>query len=96
MLRILLTVIVPIVLPLLLYLGYVRLVRRPQPAGKGEDAEDWQKGPWVWLLLAGAGLAIAALVALDMTTGVPPGTKLQSPYLENGKIVPSRRLDDEP
>ena len=94
MLRILLTVILPIALPVLLYLGYVNLVRQTGKAGGQEVAGPLEKGVWLWLILAGAGLAMVSLVTWDLLTGVPPGTKLQAPRLEDGRVVPSQVVDE--
>jgi hypothetical protein len=89
MLRILLTIILPIALPLLLYFGYVNLTRR---AGEG-ILGPLEKGVWIWLISGGLALAIVLLVTWDMMTGVPPGTKLRAPYMDNGRIVPSQVID---
>lgn len=94
MLRILLTIILPIALPILLYLGYVNLTRR---AGKAEGEGILgllEKGIWIWLIVAGTALAIISLVTWDMMTGVPPGTKLRAPHMEDGRIVPSQVIDE--
>ena len=90
MLRILLTVILPIALPLMLYIGYVSMLRRRAQAAGSQDLPRWQTGPWPWLIVGGAMLVIAGLVTMRFTTGVAPGTKLESPRLIDGKIQPSR------
>ena len=93
MLRIFLTVVLPIALPLLLYIGYVSMLRRRAQATGQTDLPRWQEGPWPWLILAGALLVVAALTAYRLTTGVPPGTELQSPRLIDGEVVPSQVVD---
>ena len=60
MIRKLLTVVLPLVLPLLLYFGYAYLAQR-RAGANGTAAPPWHKGPWPILLLAGAGLMFAAL-----------------------------------
>ena len=89
MLRVLLTIVLPIALPLLLYIGYVNLTRRRAQAAGEEGLPRWQEGPWPWFVLAGVALMFSILVAVQLTTGVPPGTKLESPRLIDGEIVPS-------
>jgi hypothetical protein len=91
--RILLTIVLPVALPLLLYIGYVTILRsRAQAAGE-KASPDWQEGPWLWLLLGGAGLALAILLTLRLTGGVPPGTKLEAPRLIDGRVQPSHVVE---
>ena len=94
MLRILLTIILPIALPLLLYLGYVNLTRRAGKAAGEGILGPLEKGVWIWLIVAGAALATILLVTWDMMSGVPPGTKLRAPYMEDGRVVPSQVIDE--
>jgi hypothetical protein len=89
MLRILLTVVLPILLPLLLYIGYVSIMRRRAELAGEESPPPWQEGPWPWLIFGGLALVAAILVTLRLTTGVPPGTKIEAPRLVDGKVVPS-------
>lgn len=93
MLRILLTVVLPVALPLLLYVGYLAMVRRRVQAGGGEVLARWQEGPWPWLILAGVALLAAVFVAFRLTTALPPGTKLEAPRLIDGRVVPSRVIE---
>lgn len=93
MLRVLLTVVLPIALPLLLYAGYVSMVRRRAQATGQHELPHWQEGPWPWLILAGAALVVAGFAAYRSTTGLPPGTKLEAPRLIDGKVVPSQVVD---
>lgn len=90
MLRILLTIVLPIVLPLALYVAYIAMMRRRAQTAGGAAVPGWQEGPWLWLLLGGAGLALAVLLTLRLTGGVPPGTKLEAPRLIEGEVQPSR------
>lgn len=82
MLRILFTVLLPIALPLIAYFIYVKTMRvRPSPLA-------------VWFILGASVVLIAAMLALGFSRGVPPGTKLISPHLENGVVIPSQRRDE--
>ena len=93
MLRILLTIVLPVALPLLLYGGYISMMRRRAQAA-GEDAPPrWDEGPWAWFALAGVGLVLAVLVVVRLSSGVPPGTKLESPRLIDGQVQPSRVIE---
>ena len=93
MLRVLLTVILPILLPILLYAGYIALMRRRAQAAGQETLPEWHEGPWLWLVLAGSLLLVAALATVRLSTGVEPGTKLEAPRLIDGKIEPSRVVE---
>ncbi len=92
MLRILLTVLLPIILPLILYLFYVKHVRARSASG----AAAWPPPLGLWLVLGAAVLLIAGMLTLGFSRGVPPGTKLIAPHMENGKLIPSQRLDRAP
>ncbi|HWB48169.1 MAG TPA: DUF6111 family protein [Stellaceae bacterium] len=84
MLREILTLVVPLLLPTVLYLVWLRLSRWPA-AG---DAAAWHKLPWVWL--AGIGVALTALVLAVVTVGfgtARPGVYVPPRY-ESGRIVP--------
>jgi hypothetical protein len=86
MLRKLLTIALPLVLPFVLYWAYLSLARRRAGAGA---APGWQDAPWIWMAGAGVVLMIAALAAFGLTSGVEPGTKLVPPTFDDGRIVPS-------
>jgi len=92
--RVLLTVILPLVLPIALYVGYMSMLRRrAEAAGTTVPVPRWQEGPWPWLILAGVGLLAAGFIAFRLSTGLPPGTKLESPRLIDGQVVPSRPIE---
>ena len=93
MLRILLTIVLPVALPLLLYVGYVSMMRRRAQAAGKDDLPRWDEGPWAWLVLAGVGLVLAVLVVVRLSSGVPPGTKLEAPRMIDGEVVPSRVVE---
>jgi hypothetical protein len=88
-LRILLEVVLPIVLPTLIYLGYVRVERR-RAAAAGDPAPLpwWASAPW--LVLAGAGVATAAVVlsVIVLRSGDPIHGRYVPAHMENGTLVP--------
>ena len=94
--RILLTILLPIVLPLLAYLIYIRHFR-PQPVPgmppEAVAAAAKRDRTVAWSLMGVSVVLIAGMLALGFTRGVPPGTKLIAPHMEDGRIVPSQRLD---
>ena len=84
MLREILTLVVPLLLPTVLYFAWLRATRCLE-AG---DAMAWRNIPWVWL--AAIGVALTALVLFVVTVGfgtATPGTYVP-PHVENGRIVP--------
>jgi uncharacterized protein DUF6111 len=84
MLREFLTLVVPLLLPTILYLLWLRAVRWSEAGG----AIAWHKLPWVWLVLTG--VALTALVLFVVTVGfgtATPGIYV-APRFENGRIVP--------
>ncbi len=93
MLRILLTIVLPVALPLLLYIGYVSMMRRRAQAAGEDYLPRWDEGPSVWFALAGVGLVLAVLVTVRLSSGVPPGTKLEAPRMIDGEVAPSRVIE---
>ncbi|MGF1629925.1 MAG: hypothetical protein ACFCUT_10675 [Kiloniellaceae bacterium] len=91
MLRVLLTVLLPLVAPFLIYLGWVWLVRR-KTAG-GVIALDWREAPLPWLLALGLCSALVGLLYLYVSTGHSPDTKLVPPALVDGVVVPSHPVE---
>lgn len=84
MLREILTLVVPLLLPTVLYLVWLRSTRWSGAGG----AAVWRKLPWIWL--AAIGVALTALVLVVVTVGF--GTAMRGiyvpPHYEGGRIVP--------
>lgn len=90
MIRILLTIILPILLPLGLYLAYVAFTRA-RAAQRGDDAAVTRRETILfWVVLAGGLVLVIALLSLRFTRSVPPGTLMDPPRQEDGVIIPSR------
>jgi hypothetical protein len=96
MLRVFLTIVLPLVLPTALYLLWMRLAHwspRGSPPGSPEAPEEgetlhWAALPWVWLAAAGAVLLALVLFVVTVHFGTSePGTYVP-PRSENGRIVP--------
>jgi hypothetical protein len=84
MLRVLLTIVLPLLLPTALYLLWVTTLRPAQQNG----ATLWTALPWLWL--AGAGVALLAIVLFVVTVhfGAPQEGVYVPPRWQNGHIVP--------
>jgi Family of unknown function (DUF6111) len=82
--RVLLTIVLPLVLPTALYLVWVTTLGRPQRNG----VTLWMTLPWMWL--AGAGIALLAIVLFVVSVhfgGQQEGVYVP-PRWQNGHIVP--------
>lgn len=88
--REILTLVVPLLLPTLLYLVWLRATRWSE-AG---SARAWRGLPWVWLALTG--VALTAVVLFVVTVGF--GTEMPGiyvpPRVENGQIVPGHFITE--
>jgi hypothetical protein len=83
--RVLLTIVLPLILPTALYLIWITTLRRHS----SPDADvRWTALPWVWL--AGAGLVLLAIVLFVVTIhfGAPQQGVYVPPRWQNGRIVP--------
>ncbi len=82
--RILLTIVLPLLLPTALYLLWVTALRPERHDG----AAQWTALPWLWL--AGAGVALLAIVLFVVTVhfGVSQEGLYIPPRWQNGHIVP--------
>jgi hypothetical protein len=81
MLRVFLTIVLPLLLPTLLYLLWIGALGSPQEGG----AMPWTAVPWIWL--AGAGALLVAIVLFVVT--VHFGSS------EEGVYVPPRWQGDQ-
>lgn len=83
MLRVLLTIVLPLILPTALYLAWVRTAQWTEPGGV-----RWRALPWLWLVGAGTLLLLIVLVVVNVRFGnAEPGVYVP-PRWENGHIVP--------
>lgn len=79
MIRILLTYILPLLVPTAIYFLWLRF------AGTAPEREH----PWPWLIGAGVLLAAIVLAGLALLGGTPDGI-YEPAHLEDGKLVPGR------
>jgi hypothetical protein len=78
-----LEILLPLILPTLIYVAYVALARARGATGQPEV-------PWFWLAAAGGFLVIVTFVAVALLGGAPPTDRYQAPRMENGKIMPGQ------
>ena len=84
MLREIATLVVPLLLPTVLYLLWLRAMRWAAAGGR----TSWARLPWVWLAASGVALAAIVLFVVTVHFGTAtPGTYVP-PHVENGRIVP--------
>ena len=84
MTRVVLTIILPLLLPTALYMLWAVSIGRAEATG-AEGA--WRGLPWTWLLVAGAIFVVIVLVAVVEIGGVREGSYVP-PHLRNGEVVP--------
>jgi len=84
MLRVVLTIVLPLLLPTALYLLWVATV--------GSTAEGrvirWTAVPWLWLAGAGAVLLVIALVVVTVHFGTPQEGVYVPPRWQGDRIIP--------
>jgi hypothetical protein len=85
MLRVIATIVLPLVLPSALYLLWVAALRRAP-----EQRIDWRAAPWIWLVGIGLGLAAGVLAFVHIGFGTQEGGRYVPAHVENGKLVPGR------
>jgi hypothetical protein len=93
MLREILTLVVPLLLPTVLYLAWLRLARWSET---GSDAAAWGKLPWVWLAAIGVALTALVLVVVTVGFGTPMPGVYVPPHYESGRIVPGHIVPAKP
>lgn len=92
MLRVILTIIVPLLLPTVVYVGYVALERRRLASSGGP--QPWYVGaPWAWLIGGGLLLMIATLAVLtNFSSGSPGEVYVPAHVRPDGSLVPGHTL----
>jgi Family of unknown function (DUF6111) len=83
MLRVLLTIVLPLLLPTALYLAWIRTTQWENGGGV-----RWRALPWLWLVGMGTLLLILVLFVINVHFGNPEPGVYVPPRWENGHIVP--------
>jgi hypothetical protein len=85
MLRVVLTIILPLLLPTAIYVAWVVAM---QWSEQGEPLR-WAALPWIWLAAAGALVLGVVLFAVTVHFGEPETGRYVPPRYEDGRVVPS-------
>jgi hypothetical protein len=80
------SIVVPLLLPTVLYFLYMTTMRRRSTTAGGKGV--WEEVPWTWLGLAGAFLMAVTIGAFALFDGAEPGSEYRPPRLIDGKIEP--------
>jgi hypothetical protein len=89
MVRLFLTYLLPLLLPVLGYLAWNWL--RNVAGKRAEPPPDFADMPWMVLAGAGISLLVVTLLALVfLDDGGSPGETYIPPHLEDGKLIPGR------
>ena len=83
MLRVSLTIVLPLLLPTALYLFWVRTLGGPRD-GAGLS---WATLPWLWLAAAGVVLLAIVLVVVTVGFGTAQRGVYVAPSWQNGRII---------
>ncbi|HWD58130.1 MAG TPA: DUF6111 family protein [Stellaceae bacterium] len=92
MLRELLTLVVPLVLPTVFYLLWLRASSWPEAGGP----VAWSRLPWVWLVAIGVALTALVLFVVTVGFGTAGHGTYVPPHVENGQIVPGHIAPAKP
>ncbi len=95
MTRIVFTYLVPFLLPIAIYAGWV-WYRTGYVARHGGEAPKFEQGPWPLLLFVGAVLAFAVMGTVAMMQGETAGSAYRPAHIEDGRIVPGQLGPSEP
>lgn len=86
--RILLQVVIPILLPALLYTLWLLAERRRFEAAGGRAQPRWAEAPWLWLAVLGVFFAGVITIALALFGGESIIGEYVPPQIKDGRIVP--------
>ncbi|WP_374441753.1 DUF6111 family protein [Stella sp.] len=88
MTRILLTIVLPLLAPAILYAAWFLLARRSAAARAADPDAPPPRVPWMALFLSGAALAAASLLWIAATGGDAPWGDHRPPAFRDGAVVP--------
>lgn len=89
--RILIQVLLPLLLPTIIFLVWRAIGQRLQP-NETLTVSDLAEGPWGWLIIGGLALSVATLVASALLGERIPQGEFVPPRVIDGKIEPAHRV----
>lgn len=90
MLRVLLTYVLPLIAPFVIYEVW-RMLAPPKYGGSGTgEADPVDRMPWPWLAAAGVVLVVITVVSLALFSDWEEGSVYEPPQLIDGEVVPGR------
>ncbi len=87
--KLLLTKILPLALPILVYLTWLAYARK-RARKTGTSLNQVSDAPWLLIALSGVMVLILGMLALGLLTGEEAGGIYIPPHLENGEVVKGR------
>lgn len=84
MVRVFLTIVLPLLLPTALYLLWIATLGSAREPG----AVAWRGMPWIWLVGAGAALLVIVLFVVTVHFGTPQQGIYVPPRWQGGRIIP--------
>ena len=88
--RILFQIVLPILLPTLIYVAWLAATRRRAEKAESGERPEWSEAPWLWLAAGGVALAAFLALASAFFGGAPVGGVYVPPQVIDGKVVPGR------
>jgi hypothetical protein len=85
MIRVVLTILLPLLLPTALYVLWLVTLGRAELAA---PVAPWQRLPWTWLAVAGVGLVAVILAAAGVGIGRREEGAYVPPRIEGDRIIP--------
>ena len=92
MLRILFIIVVPLLVPTIIYVLWRTYAPRRAGGSEAIQAGQWEHLPWPWLSGIGVGLLALTLGWFAFSGGGGPDARYQSPRMIDGKIEPGRMI----
>ena len=87
--RLLLELVLPALIPVLIYLGWLRVERRRAAArDPGDPLPWWAETPWIPLAAAGVAVAAMVLSVIVLRSGDAIHGVYVPAHMENGVLVP--------
>jgi heme/copper-type cytochrome/quinol oxidase subunit 2 len=94
MMRKFLTIILPLIAPILVYATWAWFSWRVRKAKVADEkAPQWQEFPWTPIVASGIALTAATLVILAVLAPEGINSIGEAPHLEGGKVIPFSKIE---